>query len=94
VQQFTGAPSAPDLFGPPRPLAVNPNGLMLAPSHSLPHQQHLYQQPQQQQQHYPTTYTEGGDNGLFQRLSNPTATNDEGGFLMEHARRFLPTSSS
>ncbi|QCE01920.1 uncharacterized protein LOC114194403 [Vigna unguiculata] len=88
VQRFTGAPSSPDLFGPTRPLPVNPNGLMLAPSHSL-------QQQQQQQlyQHYPTAYAEGGENGLFQRLSNATAStaaNDGGGVLMEHARRFLP----
>ncbi|KAK7371795.1 hypothetical protein VNO80_05160 [Phaseolus coccineus] len=89
VQQFTGAHAASDLFGPPHPLPVNPNGLMLAPSHSLQQQQYLYQQ-----QHYPTAYTEGGEKGLFQRLSNPTATNDGGGVLMEHAGRFLPPSSS
>ncbi|WVY91072.1 hypothetical protein V8G54_036586 [Vigna mungo] len=92
VQQFTGAPSAPDLFGPTRPLPVNPNGLMLAPSHSLQQQQQLYQQ-----QFYPTAYTEGAENGLFERVSNATgstATNDGGGVLMDHARLFLPTSSS
>ncbi|KAL9316860.1 hypothetical protein ACSQ67_017861 [Phaseolus vulgaris] len=87
VQQFTGAPSASDLFGPERALPVNPNGLMLAPSQSLQQQQYLYQQQQ-----YPTAYTEGGDKGLFQRVSNPTTTNDGGGVFMEE--RFLPTSSS
>ncbi|CAJ1971633.1 unnamed protein product [Sphenostylis stenocarpa] len=92
VQQFTGAPSAPDLFGPSRPVPVNPNGFMLTASHSVHHHQQLLYQ----QQHYPTTYTEGGDGGLFERLSNPTATatNDGGGVLMEHGGRFLPTTSS
>ncbi|TKY57541.1 VQ motif-containing protein 22 [Spatholobus suberectus] len=90
VQQFTGAPSAPDhLFGS-RPLPVNPNGLMLAPSLSLQHQQHVYHQ-----QHY--TYTEGGDNAFFQRLSNPTPPNnvaDRGGLFVDHGGRFFPTTSS
>ncbi|XP_020234334.1 VQ motif-containing protein 22 [Cajanus cajan] len=61
VQQFTGAPSAPGLFGP-RAVPVNPNGLMLAPS------QHLYQP-----QHY--TCTEGGEKGFVER-GTVTAPND------------------
>lgn len=84
VQQFTGAPSAPDMFGSPVP--VNPNGLMLAPSQSLYHQQnHL-------------AYRDGGDKGFFQRLSNPTATapnNDRADeVLVDHGGRFFPTTSS
>ncbi|KAL2316524.1 hypothetical protein Fmac_030400 [Flemingia macrophylla] len=74
VQQFTGAPSAPQLFGPPA-VPVNPNGgLMLAPSH------HLYQQ-----QHY--TYAEGGENYFFERTT--TAPNGGTGSQISSKDRHL-----
>ncbi|XP_061344160.1 VQ motif-containing protein 22-like [Gastrolobium bilobum] len=106
VQQFTGGPTAP--FAPTasiplpnlgfgfgsRPVSMNPNGLMLAPSgyHLEQQQQQQQQLYQQQNQHYiSTSNREVGDN-----INNPTPPNvtDYSGIFMDHELRFFPSTSS